>query len=66
MAWTADQISKLEAAIATGALTVRYADRQVTYRSLDEMQRLLQDMRDEVNGTVRVRRIRVDSTKGFD
>lgn len=66
MAWTAEQISKLEAAIATGALTVRYADRLVTYRSLDEMQRLLQDMRDEVNGTVRVRRIRVDSTKGFD
>lgn len=66
MAWTAEQISKLEEAIATGALTVRYADRLVTYRSLDEMQRLLQDMRDEVNGTVRTRRIRVDSVKGFD
>lgn len=65
MAWTAAQIAALEAAIATGALTVRYADRTVTYRSLDEMLRLLEDMKDEVLARTKVRHIRVNSSKGF-
>jgi hypothetical protein len=37
MAYTAAQLTALESAIASGALTVRYADKMVTYRSLDEM-----------------------------
>ena len=40
------------AAIATGALSVHYADgRQVTYRSLDEMLKTLKMMRGEVGGS---------------
>jgi len=46
MAWTQQQLTALEAAIADGALTVRYADKTVTYRSLDEMLRIRDMMRD--------------------
>ena len=41
MAYTLEQYSELQAAIAMGALVVRHNDRTVTYRSLDEMQRIL-------------------------
>lgn len=48
MAYTQEQYSELQAAIAEGALVVRHADRTVTYRSLDEMQRILRMMADEL------------------
>lgn len=44
MAYTMEQYSALQAAIAEGALTVRYADKSVQYRSLDEMVRILKLM----------------------
>lgn len=37
MAWTLTDLQALEKAIASGTLSVKYADRQVNYRSLDEM-----------------------------
>ena len=37
MAYTQQQLDLLDAAIAQGALTVEYADKKVTYRSLAEM-----------------------------
>lgn len=40
MAFTLDQLTALDAAIATGSLEVKYADKQVTYRSLAEMLRI--------------------------
>ena len=49
MAYSQADVDTLQAAIATGALTVRSADgRLVTYRSLDEMKRILQEVRDAV------------------
>lgn len=42
--YTIEQYSALAAAIAEGALSVRYADKSVTYRSLDEMLRILKLM----------------------
>jgi hypothetical protein len=65
MAFTQAQITALEQAIATGATRVRYADRDVTYRSLAEMRDLLAEMKEQVNGTTRTRQIRVTSVKGF-
>lgn len=51
MAFTTDDIATLKAAVATGALKVRYADgREVTYRSLDEMLKTLNMMNAEVGG----------------
>lgn len=48
MAFTQQQYDSLIAAIAEGALTVKYQDKLVTYRSLDEMLRLRALMRDEL------------------
>lgn len=45
-AWTQTDLSELEKAIASGALTVRYSDKQVTYRSLAEMLQIRNAMRD--------------------
>lgn len=45
MGWTQKQHDALERAIAEGAETVRYEDRTVTYRSLDDMLKLLASMK---------------------
>jgi hypothetical protein len=37
MAWTQQQLDAIEAAIASGELTVRFGDRTVTYRSMNEL-----------------------------
>ena len=39
MAYTSADLEKLERAIASGVMTVRHGDTQVTYQTLDEMQR---------------------------
>lgn len=48
MAYTQDQYNKLNEAIAQGALVVRYADKTVEYRSLDDMLRIRKLMADEL------------------
>ena len=48
MAFTIEQYQALQAAIAEGALSVRYADKSVTYRSLDEMIRILKLMANDI------------------
>lgn len=51
MAYTQADVDALEAAIKSGALRVRVADRETTFRSLDEMQTILRDMKRQVAGT---------------
>jgi len=63
MAWTQTQIDTLQAAIASGVLTVRYADRSVTYQSLSEMRSLLTEMRREATASPGYRL--VGTNKGF-
>lgn len=46
--WTADDYNQLKAAIALGALRVEYADKRIEYRSLNEMQRLLNEMAEQL------------------
>jgi hypothetical protein len=48
MAYTQQQLEALDAAIAEGALTVKYTDKSVTYRSLDEMIRIRDLIRAEL------------------
>ncbi|BCA28361.1 hypothetical protein N5C55_02875 [Pseudomonas otitidis] len=48
MTYTIEQYQKLKAALAGGELQVRYADRSVTYRSADEMLRILRQMESEL------------------
>jgi hypothetical protein len=43
--FTDEQLKKLEAAIATGATTVKYSDKTVEYRSLSEMLQIRDIMR---------------------
>lgn len=47
-AWTLDDVATLEKAIAQGALRVKYADKEIEYRSLSEMLRLLDVMRKDL------------------
>jgi len=43
--WTAEDLRVLEAAIVTGARRVKYADREVEYRSLADMLTLRDTLR---------------------
>lgn len=49
MAWTATDLEEIEKAIKTGTLRVKYSDREVQYRSLDEMLKIRDLIAREVN-----------------
>jgi len=63
VAWTQSQVDALKTAIASGVLIVRHGETQTTYRSLDEMQRVLAMMESEVAGA-RTRRTVATFTSG--
>jgi predicted RNA-binding protein associated with RNAse of E/G family len=46
--WTQADIDELKKAVSSGILTVKYADRTVTYQSLADMRALLADMQRDV------------------
>lgn len=48
MAFCKDDLDSLESAIAQGAMQVKYSDRQINYRSLDDMIRTRNMMRKEL------------------
>ena len=48
MAFTQSQLDKLEAAIATGARSIEYDGRKITYNSMAEMRELQRAMRIEL------------------
>lgn len=59
---------ELAEAIATGAMQVKFADRTVQYRSLEEMRRTLALMDQAItakNSGNPLRRILINSKKGF-
>ena len=58
----------LDAALASGVLTLREGDKQVTYRSLAEMAGALADLDAQIaaaEGTTRTRRIYPQTKKGW-
>ena len=66
MAWTQDDLTKLEAAIAEGARRVRYSDKEVEYRTLREMKEIRDDIRAELGLTDASNRRRyADFSKGL-
>lgn len=69
MAWTQDDLDKLNAAIAQGVNSVAYRDRTVTYRSQKEMLELRSMMRSEIatanNATADERVQRVSYSKDY-
>ena len=67
MAFTHAQLDALETALASGALTVEYDGRRVTYRSVAELKEAIAEVRtalDAAAGKTRLRQIRVHSSKG--
>jgi hypothetical protein len=65
MAWTQAEIDALKSAIAQGVLSVKYADREVTYRSLREMRDTLALMQAEVTPTTRPKQFLLYAKKGL-
>jgi len=70
MAWTQTDVDKLKAAIAQGATRVRFADREVSYRSLAEMRDTLAMMQAEIDAAAGIKRrrgrqIRFVTSKGL-
>lgn len=64
MAYTTQQLTALEAAIAEGALIVTYGDRRVQYRSLEEMQAIRRAIRLELGlDPVVERNLRLSQTR---
>lgn len=51
--WTQADLAKLEKAIASGALKVKYQDHEVTYRSLAEMMTARETIRRSLGVTYR-------------
>ena len=70
MAWTQTDIDKLKVSIAQGATKVKFADREVSYRSLDEMRETLAMIQREVDAAVgttrrRIKQVRFVTSKGL-
>lgn len=51
MAYTQADIDELKRIKASGALRAKFADREVEYRSLEELNQVLAEMERAVNGT---------------
>ena len=67
MAFTQSDLDVLNAAIATGARSVRYGDKQVDYKTLDEMLRARQIMMQELGLiTVSSKKFYGRFNKGFE
>ena len=56
--FTEAQYNALLAAYASGQLTVEYADKKVTYRSLADMERILNLMNAQLNPSAAASRVR--------
>lgn len=68
MAWTTTDRDALKKAIAQGAQRVRFGDRDVEYRSLEEMRQTLALIDAEIDtaaGVKRVRQVRFYTGGGF-
>lgn len=68
MAFTPDDLTVVDQAIASSKLTVKYADRLVTYRSMDELIKAKTLIEEELAATSNTpirRQIRIVSSSGW-
>jgi hypothetical protein len=66
MAWTQTQLDALDEAISQGALKVKYSDKEVEYRSLNDMMQLRDIMRRDLGlNTAGSLRILAKHSKGL-
>jgi len=50
MAWTQADLDKLTAVAATGAKKIKYGDKETEWHSPDELLRLMEAMKADING----------------
>lgn len=66
MAWTSDDLDAIKTALAKGERTVTFADRSITYRSVDELLRVKAEIEAELAAAAsRPRQFLGYSTKGL-
>lgn len=68
MPYTQQQLQALRDALANGARRVRFADREIEYRSIDELKAAIAAAEAELAkdaGTPVTRQIRISTQKGF-
>jgi hypothetical protein len=66
--YTEQQLQTLRDALATGVRRVRFGDREIEYRTVDELKQAIAAAEADVaksSGTGPVRQIRVQTEKGF-
>lgn len=66
MAYSQTDLDAIEEAIASGALKVKYADKEVTYRSLDEMMKVRDLIRRKLGATSISGNLNPVYSKGLD
>lgn len=66
MAWQQSDLDAIESAIKSGALIVKFSDKQVQYRSLDEMLKIRDLIRKALGATATTGRIFTNFAKGTD
>lgn len=67
MAYSQGQLESLQAALASGVLTVTYMGRTVTYRSVDDLRKAIQTVQNSLanQAGTRTRMYRFGSRKGL-
>ncbi len=68
MAYTEQQLQALRDALANGVRRVRFGDREIEYRTVDELQAAIRAAETELarqNGAPIVRQIRIATNKGL-
>lgn len=66
MAFQQSDLDSIEQAIASGALTVRFSDKEVTYRSMADMMQARDLIRKSLGHVKRTNRNFVNFSKGLD
>ncbi len=62
--WTQEQLTALETAIAKGVRSVKYTDKEIVYRSLEEMLQLRDAMKRDLKQTPQCKRLFATHSKG--
>lgn len=60
-----DQLTALEKAYYSGTLKVKYADREVSYRSLDEMQKIMDNLQRKLGLSKGMKFVEMDFDNGL-
>jgi len=64
-AWTQEMLTALEEAIAKGVLIVKYQDKEIRYRTVDEMFKIRNEMKKALGLVNKGDRLRVKTYKGL-